>query len=66
MNKIMTTDKFIPIYKYAKENNILIQNIYRQIREGKIPSNNFRKVIITRERIEIDPNYKIIIRKKTK
>lgn len=62
----MTTDKFIPIYKYAKENNILIQNIYRQIREGKIPSNNFRKVIITRERIEIDPNYKIIIRKKTK
>lgn len=29
--------KFIPVYEYCKKHNVSKQNVYRWIREGRIP-----------------------------
>lgn len=50
--------KFIPVWEYAKNNNVSRQTVYRWIREKKIPEDKFQKIIITKEKIFIDYNFK--------
>lgn len=54
-----TMTKFIPIYQYSKEKGISRQNIYRWIREGKIPNDKVRIVEKKVKRKEIDADFKI-------
>ncbi len=54
-------NKFIPIYQYAKKRGISRQNIYRWIREGKIPKEKIKIVEKIVKRIEIDENFNGLI-----
>lgn len=49
---------FVPIWKYCQENGTSEQNVYRWIRERKIPESAIRKVEKTVVRIEIDSSWK--------
>lgn len=51
-------NKYIPIYKYAQENNVSKQNVYRWIREGKIKDYKIEEIVTKRIRInqESKPN----------
>lgn len=46
-------NKFIPIYAYSKLKGVPRQNIYRWIREGKIPKDKFKIVNVVVRRIKI-------------
>lgn len=62
----MISDKFVPVYKYAQDNGIQIQNVYRHIKEGRIPKESYKKIVVTKEKLVIDPDYKIVLRKNVK
>jgi predicted site-specific integrase-resolvase len=49
----MPINEFVPIFKYAKLKGINVQNVYRWIREGKIPPDRIKKETITVERLRI-------------
>lgn len=51
------TTKYIPIWEYCKKHNIPKQNVYRWIREGKLPKESFKMVEKTVRRIVIDSSY---------
>ena len=57
IHRIIMTD-FIPIYKWAKLNNTSKQNVYRWIREHKIPPEAIKKVVKQVERINIKSDFK--------
>ena len=50
-------DTFVPIWKYCKENGIARQNVYRWIRENKVPKEKMRKVEKVIVRLEIDSTW---------
>ena len=45
--------KYIPVYTYAKENGVAMQNVYRWIREHKFQEEDVRKEIVTKEVLRI-------------
>lgn len=57
--KIMS--KFIPIYQYAEDNKISVQNIYRWIREGKVKKEDIQIKEIVKKKLMIreDAQYKL-------
>lgn len=48
---IRSTSK-IGVWEYAKKNGITVQTVYRWIREGKVPDDQFERVMIARIKIE--------------
>lgn len=50
-------NKYIPIYKYAQENNVSKQNVYRWIREGKIKDFVIEETVVKRIRINKESKY---------
>ena len=60
--KIMTN--YIPIYEFAKLKKTSVQNVYRWIREGKIKEEDVEKVKVEVERIKINPEVDMVIRKR--
>jgi hypothetical protein len=53
--------EYIPIYRYAKEKNTSVQNVYRWIRERKITDIKEEQVTVTRLRV----NRETVIPQKT-
>lgn len=54
---------FISIFTFAKKHNTSPQNIYRMIREGKIKPEDYRKEQIKLERLRINEETEIFLRK---
>lgn len=48
---------FVRPYILANKLGVKNQTIYRWIREGKVPKDKFRKVIVKVKRFEIDENF---------
>lgn len=57
--------KFLRIYEFADKKETSVQNVYRWIREGKIPKDKIRVVEVTVKRIEISEDVPMEIRKKS-
>ena len=58
-------DNFVPVYKYVAKRDIHKQDVYRKIREGKIPADKIKVVEKTVKRILIDNTFEIELRKKS-
>jgi len=50
-------NNFVPVWKYAKEKGTSRQNVYRWIREGKVPPEMIKKVEVVVKRVEINLDY---------
>lgn len=48
-----TTNEFIPVHQYAKENGTSVQNVYRWIRERKIKPEDVKVAEVVVKRIRI-------------
>lgn len=52
----MTTDKYIPVYAYAKKMNTSVQNVYRWIREHRLDSEDIQEVEVIVKRLKVKEN----------
>lgn len=55
----MKKGTYIPVYKYAKDNNVSKQNVYRWIREHKIKPEDILIEEVVVKRIRINEKLKI-------
>lgn len=51
-----TTNNFIPIHEFARKHKIARQNVYRWIREGRIPKEQYAVEEVVVKRIKISPD----------
>lgn len=52
----MISDKYIPVYAYAKKMNTSVQNVYRWIREHRLNSDDVQEVEVVVKRLKIKEN----------
>ncbi len=55
--KTTTPKGWIPVWKYAKNMGTSEQNVYRWIREGKIPPTAFKREQVIKERLLVKEDF---------